>query len=101
MLTIESRRPGGVSQEILAHRLTAVDWRANNDDMTKDDAVAKFGTQMALAKALGMSQGSISLWGEYPPPIRQLQIEALTAGELRAEPDCDQFRFPLPQQAAA
>lgn len=61
--------------------------------MTKDQAVAEFGTQVKLAEALGMrSQGSISLWGTYPPPLRQLQIEALTGGKLRAEPECDKFR---------
>ena len=67
--------------------------------MTKDQAVAHFGTQVELAKALGMSQGSVSLWGTYPPAIRQLQIEAATAGKLRAEPDCDKYRVPV--QAAA
>jgi len=51
--------------------------------MTKDQAVeALGGTQQALAKALGITQGSVSLWGDYPPPLRQLQIEALTGGTL-------------------
>jgi len=69
--------------------------------MTKDEAIAAFGTQMKLREALGMkSQGSISLWGEYPPPLRQLQIEALTGGKLRAEPDCDKYRFPAIANAA-
>lgn len=60
--------------------------------MTKDQAVQFFGTQVLLAKALGMSQGSVSLWGEYPPELRQLQIEAHTGGALKAEPDCDKYR---------
>lgn len=61
--------------------------------MTKDEAIAEFGTQVKLAEALGMkSQGSVSLWGEHPPPLRQLQIESLTRGRLRAESDCDKFR---------
>jgi len=62
--------------------------------MTKDQAVTEFGTQQALADALGLTQGSVSLWGDYPPPLRQLQIEALTAGRLRAEADCEKFRVP-------
>lgn len=62
--------------------------------MTKDQAVRHFGTQVLLAKALGLSQGSISLWGEHPPALRQLQIEAMTGGALKAEPDCDKFRVP-------
>lgn len=64
--------------------------------MTKDDAIrALGGTQAALAEKLGIYQGSVSLWGEFPPPLRQLQIEALTAGALRAEPDCDKYRVPV------
>jgi transcriptional repressor of cell division inhibition gene dicB len=62
--------------------------------MTKDEAVAHFGTQVLLARALGMSQGSVSLWGERPPEIRQLQIEALTGGKLKAGPECDKYRVP-------
>lgn len=68
--------------------------------MTKTDATKHFGTQAKLAEALGMTQGSVSLWGQYPPPLRQLQIEALTGGELKAEPDCDRFRV-NPAKAAA
>jgi hypothetical protein len=63
--------------------------------MTKDQAVKHFGTQVKLAEALGIkSQGSIAGWGEFPPELRQLQIESLTKGALRAEPDCDKFRAP-------
>ena len=56
---------------------------------------------MRLAEALGMSQGSVSLWDKYPPPLRQLQIEALTGGKLRAEPDCDKYRVPKLRSKAA
>ena len=63
--------------------------------MTKGEARAVIGgTQSQLAAALGITQGSVALWGTYPPPLRQLQIEAITAGALRAEPDCDKFRVP-------
>jgi hypothetical protein len=62
--------------------------------MKTTDAVANFGTQVLLAKALGISQGSVAGWGQYPPALRQLQIEALTSGALKAEPDCDKFRVP-------
>ena len=70
--------------------------------MTKDEAInALGGTQSSLAAALGITQGSVALWGQMPPPLRQLQIEALTAGALRAGPECDKFRIPAaaaPQQ---
>jgi hypothetical protein len=46
------------------------------------------GTQRGLAKRIGLAQPSIALWGEYPPPLRQLQIQLLTGGQLIAEPDC-------------
>jgi DNA-binding transcriptional regulator YdaS (Cro superfamily) len=58
-------------------------------DAIKFDA---FGTQSALARALGIDQSSVATWKEYPPPLRQLQIEALTRGALKAEPDCDKYR---------
>lgn len=70
--------------------------------MTKDQATKHFGTQAKLAAALGMTQGSVSLWGEYPPAVRQLQLEALTGGALKAEPDClDPKTAAKPAQAAA
>lgn len=58
------------------------------------EAVKLFGTQAALAKALtasakglqSVNQCNVSLWGEYPPPWRQLQIELITRGLLQAEP---------------
>ncbi len=54
--------------------------------MTKQEAIAHFGTQWKLATALGMSQGSIAQWREFPPELRQLQIEKVTGGALKAEP---------------
>ena len=79
----------------MADSLTRRDWRANIVGMTKDQAIqALGGTQAALAERLGMTQGSVSLWGEYPPPLRQLQIEVLTGGALKAEPECDKYRVP-------
>lgn len=56
--------------------------------MTKDEAIKFFGTQEKLAKALGIAQPSVATWGEHPPALRQLQIERLTWGKLRAEADC-------------
>ena len=44
-----------------------------------------FGTQTALAEALGLRQPTIAGWGEYPPALYQLRIEAMTG--LKAEAD--------------
>lgn len=53
--------------------------------MTKADVVAHFETQARVAKALGIRQSSVAVWGEYPPLLRQYQIEVLTQGLLKAE----------------
>jgi hypothetical protein len=60
--------------------------------MTSSEAIAKFDTATALALALGCTQAAISQWGEYPPLLRQLELERLTRGALRAEPECDKYR---------
>lgn len=62
--------------------------------MRTADAIKHYKTQTALAAALGIDQSSISTWKEFPPALRQLQIEGLTGGELKAEPDCDKYRIP-------
>lgn len=54
--------------------------------MTTDDAIKHYGTQVALADALGIKQGSVSGWGDYPPALRQLQLQQITKGRLKAEP---------------
>lgn len=57
--------------------------------MTLDQVFVYFGapSQEALAKQIGVSQGAISQWkkaGEIPV-FRQIQIEMLTSGELKAD----------------
>jgi transcriptional repressor of cell division inhibition gene dicB len=54
--------------------------------MTTDEAVKHYGTQTKLAAALGIRQPTISGWGDFPPPLRQLQLQQLTKGKLKAEP---------------
>ncbi len=54
--------------------------------MTKAQVILHFGTQLAVAKRLGITQSSVAEWGEYPPPLRQMQLEKITKGRLRAEP---------------
>jgi hypothetical protein len=54
--------------------------------MTTEQALKHFKTQQALADALGIKQSSVAEWGEYPPPLRQVQLEMLTSKKLRAEP---------------
>lgn len=57
--------------------------------MKTKDAIEYFGTAVSLRERLGMtSSGAVSHWGEYPPDNRQLQIERITLGALKAEPGC-------------
>lgn len=52
--------------------------------MTKDEAVALYGSQDKLAKALGIRREAVVQWTSVPP-LRQLQLEMLTLGRLRAD----------------
>lgn len=56
--------------------------------MRKEEAIKFYGSQSALARALGIAQASVAGWGEYPPGGRQLQLEKITSHKLKAEPDC-------------
>jgi DNA-binding transcriptional regulator YdaS (Cro superfamily) len=45
--------------------------------MTKDQAIQKAGTAMALAKLLGITRQAISQWGEQLPVARYWQLKVL------------------------
>jgi hypothetical protein len=65
--------------------------------MRKSEAIEFFGSQVAIAKALGIAEPSVSTWeDDAVPPLRQLQLEALSGGKLKADPSI----LPAPQQAA-
>jgi len=53
--------------------------------MKTNAAIEFFGSGRALAEGLGIKPAAVYQWGEYPPHLRQLQIELLTGGELKAE----------------
>ena len=63
--------------------------KTHNDGMKTEQVINFFGgTQTATAKALGINQSSISEWGEFPPDARQLLVERISKGALKAEPGC-------------
>lgn len=69
--------------------------------MLKQDVLDHFGGATATAQALGVSQPSVSNWEDPIPELRQLQIEKLTCGVLRAGPECEPYRVPpLAEQPA-
>lgn len=58
--------------------------------MRKSEALAYFnGNVSALARAAGVDQSTIYGWGEFPPDKRQVRLERVTNGELKAEPECE------------
>lgn len=57
------------------------------DAMRTSEAIEFFGSQAELARALGIKQPSVAGWGEYPPALRQVQIEMVTQKKLSAEPN--------------
>ena len=61
--------------------------------MTKTEALSYFGTPGKVAAALGLTVAAVSLWGDYPPRERQMQLQNITGGRLRAEPDVIDFFF--------
>lgn len=55
--------------------------------MTTKDALDHYGGDVrTLAAALGIWHSAVYQWGEYPPALRQLQLEKITKGALVAEP---------------
>lgn len=56
--------------------------------MTFNQVVAHFGSQVAAARALKITKGALQFWRrDGVPPLRQLQLEELTKGRLRADKD--------------
>lgn len=52
-------------------------------------ALKLFGSQADLARKLGISRAAVNAWGDEVPPLRQLQLQAVTNGKLR--PDADVY----------
>ncbi len=53
--------------------------------MTYDQLINHFGTQVAVAAALGIKQPSVAEWKKSIPPLRQMQIQLVTGGVLQAD----------------
>lgn len=68
--------------------------------MKTQAAIEHAGSTGALAALLGIKSAAVSQWDEYPPDKRQLQIERLTNGALRAEPGCYERVLGLELKAA-
>ena len=54
--------------------------------MTTNEAIDYFNSKRQLAFALDISPQAISGWGEYPPVLRQYQIQDITEQQLKVTP---------------
>lgn len=56
--------------------------------MKLEKLIAHFGTQVAAAHAIGVTQPTISNWRTrgHIPHLQQLRIEYITGGKLKADP---------------
>lgn len=74
--------------------------------MLTSDAIRHFGTRFAIGKALRaagiqIEPAAVYRWGERVPELRQLQLEALTGGALKAAPGIRPDRVTHPEPVAA
>lgn len=64
------------------------------DDLLQTLVPGKVLTMAELAEHFGMSTANAYLWKTGIPVLRQLEIENMTGGRLRAGPECDRYRVP-------
>lgn len=55
--------------------------------MKLSEAVAHFGTEAEMARKLGIKPQAVYQWGDKVPMRRQYQIQLMTKGKLKADPD--------------
>lgn len=55
--------------------------------MKKAEVIEYFGGVVKTAKALGITKGAVSQWGEQIPMLRAYQIERITSGRLKVQPE--------------
>lgn len=61
--------------------------------MKTSEVLTTYGSQRAVAAALhNCTQAAVAQWGIEPPPLRQLELENLNPGKLRASAACDRYR---------
>jgi len=53
--------------------------------MTLEDAREHYGNYAKLAEALGISRSAITQWDGVVPEARQLELQKITKGALRAD----------------
>ncbi|MCH4294201.1 Cro/CI family transcriptional regulator [Shewanella sp. 3B26] len=51
--------------------------------MKKSAAIAHFGSESNLAKALGITRAAVNQWPDDVPRLRAFELEKLTEGKLK------------------
>lgn len=62
--------------------------------MKKTEVLNHFKGVSKVAEALGISPGAVSQWPESVPALRQLQLQAITGGALKASEEAMRFLKP-------
>ncbi len=55
--------------------------------MLTSKAIEHYGSEAAVAEALGISRQAVNKWGELVPPLSAARLEKLSDGKLRFDPD--------------
>lgn len=55
--------------------------------MKLSEAVAHFGTEAEMARKLGIKPQAVYQWNGKVPMARQYQIQLMTKGKLKADPE--------------
>lgn len=55
--------------------------------MKLSEAVAHFGTEAEVARKLNIRPQAVYQWGDEVPMRRQYQLERMTKGKLKADPE--------------
>ena len=55
--------------------------------MKTTEVLKHFSSQVAVAHVLGISRAAVNKWGPTVPPLRQLQLQAITRGKLKPDRD--------------
>ena len=54
--------------------------------MLKKDVIAHFGKAIEVCRALGLTSGSVSQWGDVIPEKQAMRLDRMTAGKLKYDP---------------
>ncbi len=54
--------------------------------MQKASAIEHYGTEQAVADAIGVTRSAVNQWGALVPPLRAMQLQQSSGGKLVYDP---------------